>query len=161
MILACSGRIVSDGADGRSSEGRRGQGHAAETGLPIEWSETQNIVWKAPVAGTGWSSPVVAGGRVWLTTATGTRDVSLRALAFDVATGRQARRHEVFRLRASGPDQPKNSHASPTPVADGERIYVHFGAQGTAALTPIGEMVWKTRFPYESQHGAGGSPDSL
>ena len=135
-----------------------GQGHATETGLPLEWSETQNILWKVRVPGTGWSSPVVSGGRVWLTTATGTRDVSLRALAFDVATGQSAVDTEVFRLRGVDPINAKNSHASPTPVTDGERIYVHFGAQGTAALTPAGELAWKARFPYQSQHGAGGSP---
>jgi outer membrane protein assembly factor BamB len=138
--------------------GPSGQGHATETGLPLEWSETQNILWKVRVPGTGWSSPVVSGGRVWLTTATGTRDVSLRALAFDVATGQSAVDTEVFRLRGIDPINPKNSHASPTPVTDGERIYVHFGAQGTAALTPGGELAWKVRFPYQSQHGAGGSP---
>ena len=53
---------------------------------------------------------------------------------------------------------PKNSFASPTPVIDGDRVFVHFGADGTAALTPTGEIVWKTRFDYQSQHGAGGSP---
>ncbi len=53
---------------------------------------------------------------------------------------------------------PKNSFASPTPVLDGDRVYVHFGADGTAALTTSGEVVWKTKLPYESQHGAGGSP---
>jgi hypothetical protein len=55
---------------------------------------------------------------------------------------------------------PKNSHASPTPIVDGDRIYVHFGAEGTAALTITGEIVWKAKFPYESQHGNGGSPCS-
>ena len=100
----------------------------------------------------------MAGGRVWLTAATGARDVSLRALAYDAATGRKDVDVEVFSLRRPGAINAKNSHASPTPVADGDRIYVHFGAQGTAALTPSGEIVWKTRFGYESQHGAGGSP---
>ena len=65
---------------------------------------------------------------------------------------------EAFSLRRPGPINPKNSYASPTPVADADRIYVHFGALGTAALSLTGEILWKTRFPYESQHGAGGSP---
>ena len=108
--------------------------------------------------GRGWSSPVVAGGRVWLTTSVKEKGASLRALAFDVATGREAVNVEVFRLRSADLTNPKNSHASPTPIVDGDRVYVHFGAEGTAALTTSGEIVWKARFPYESQHGNGGSP---
>ena len=65
---------------------------------------------------------------------------------------------EVFRLRSAELTNPKNSHASPTPIVEGDRVYVHFGAEGTAALTTAGEIVWKARFPYESQHGNGGSP---
>jgi len=140
--------------------GPDGQGHSAERGLPIEWSEQKNVVWKVPVPGRGWSSPVVAAGRVWLTTATRVeRDTSLRLLAFDVETGRQALDVEVFKLRGSDLPNPKNSHASPTPIVEGDRVYVHFGAQGTAALTTAGEIAWKTRLEYESQHGNGGSPE--
>ena len=108
--------------------------------------------------GRGWSSPVVGGGRVWLTTSVNEKGASLRAMAFDVATGREVVNVEVFRLRSADLTNPKNSHASPTPIVDGDRVYVHFGAEGTAALTTAGEIVWKTRFPYESQHGNGGSP---
>ena len=85
-------------------------------------------------AGLGWSSPVVAGGRVWLTTAVNDRGGSLRVLAFDVETGRQIVDVEVFRARSADPLNAKNSHASPTPIVDGDRVYVHFGADGTAAL---------------------------
>ena len=138
--------------------GPGGQGHAAQTGLPLEWSESKNVAWKVPVAGTGWSSPVVGGGRVWLTSATGDREVSLRTLAYDVATGREVVNVEVFKLRRLRPINPKNSWASPTPVLDGDRVYVHFGADGTAALSTSGDVIWKTQVPYDSQHGAGGSP---
>ena len=65
---------------------------------------------------------------------------------------------EVFRARSADPLNAKNSLASPTPIVDGDRVYVHFGADGTAALTTSGEIVWKTRLRYESQHGNGGSP---
>jgi outer membrane protein assembly factor BamB len=53
----------------------------------------------------------------------------------------------------------KNSFASPTPIVDGDRVYVHFGADGTAALSTAGDVVWRTKFYYESQHGNGGSPE--
>ena len=138
--------------------GPSGQGHSSDAGLPLAWSESRNVVWKAPVPGRGWSSPVVAGGRVWLTTSISEKGASLRAVAFDVASGREVVNVEVVRLGNANLTNPKNSHASPTPVVEGDRVYVHFGAQGTAALTTSGEIVWKTRFPYESQHGNGGSP---
>jgi outer membrane protein assembly factor BamB len=138
--------------------GPGGQGHAAGTGLPLEWSETRNIVWKAPVPGSGWSSPVIAGGRVWLTTAVRERGTSLRALAFDVRDGREVVNTEVFRLDETTLLNQKNSFASPTPIVGGQRVYLHFGDDGTAAVTTAGEVVWKTRLPYRSQHGNGGSP---
>ena len=143
--------------------GPSGQGHAAETGLPLEWSESRNVLWKTPVAGRGWSSPSISGGRVWLTTSIEgsegrRRGVSLRALAFEVATGREMVNTEVFRVDRPEDLNAKNSYASPTPIVDGDRVYVHFGAQGTAALTTTGEIVWKTRLDYRSQHGNGGSP---
>ena len=139
--------------------GPGGQGHSSERGLPLTWGEGKNVAWKTKLPGLGWSTPVVSGGRVWLTTAIETRSVSLRVLAFDVATGREVINVEAFNIPSYRREiNPKNSWASPTPVIEGDRIYVHFGADGTAALTTAGEIVWKARFDYQSQHGAGGSP---
>jgi len=141
--------------------GPTGQGYADNARPPLEWSETQNVVWKVPV-GDGWSSPVVSGGRVWLTTAVPAQErrgaISLRAAAFDAGTGEQLLDVEVFRVERPGAINEKNSRASPTPVVDGGRVYVHFGADGTAALDERGTVLWRTRLPYESQHGNGGSP---
>lgn len=139
--------------------GPGGQGHSVERGLPLEWGEGKNVAWKTPVPGLGWSSPVVAGGRVWITTAVEQRGISLRALAFEAASGREVVNVEIFKIPASRREiNPKNSWASPTPVIDGDRVYVHFGADGTAALSNTGAILWKARFDYQSQHGAGGSP---
>jgi outer membrane protein assembly factor BamB len=135
--------------------GPTGQGHSSEQGLPVEWSESRNVLWKVPVPGSGWSSPVVAGGRIWLTTAVGD---SLRALAVDEASGGMIVDVEVFRVPPSSAINPKNSRATPTPIVDGDRVYVHFGADGTAALSASGEILWTTRLAYDSQHGSGGSP---
>jgi len=140
--------------------GPGGQGHSSEQGLPLEWSETKNVAWKVPVPGRGWSSPVVSSGRVWLTTATSVqRDTSLRLMAYDLDTGRTALDVEVFKVRGTDLLNAKNSHASPTPIVDGDRVYVHFGSQGTAAVSTSGDVLWKTRLNYESQHGNGGSPE--
>jgi outer membrane protein assembly factor BamB len=155
LVLVSAGVRAEDWPQFR---GPTGQGHSSERGLPLDWSESRNVKWKTPVPGRGWSSPVVAGGRVWLTTSVKADGASLRAVAYDVETGREAVNVEVFHLRSADLLNAKNSHASPTPIADGERVYVHFGADGTAALTTSGEIVWKTRLPYQSQHGNGGSP---
>jgi outer membrane protein assembly factor BamB len=138
--------------------GPDGQGHSEERGLPLEWGESKNVKWKAPVPGRGWSSPAIADGRVWVTTAIAGNAGSLRALAFDLESGRELINVEVFRQRDGRLLNPKNSHASPTPIVEGDRVYVHFGASGTAALTTAGDIAWKAQFPYESQHGNGGSP---
>ena len=138
--------------------GPGGQGHSSERGLPLEWSEVRNIIWKSAVPGRGWSSPIVSAGRVWLTTAVEDRGISLRLLAYDVATGREIVNVEVFNVRSGAALHPKNNRASPSPVVEGDRVYVHFGTEGTAALTTNGEVLWKERFRYESQHGAGSSP---
>src|SRR5262249_28863242 len=158
LLLALSALTVR-AEDWPQFRGPTGQGHPPERGLPSEWSESRNGKWKTPVPGMGGSSPVVAEGRVWLTTAVRERNAaSLRAIAFDVETGREIVNAEVFRMSNATLLNPKNSHASPTPIVEGDRVYVHFGADGTAALSTSGNIVWKTRLPYESQHGNGGSP---
>ena len=159
MLLSWQAGLVAQTERWPEFRGPTGQGLSAETGVPLEWSESRNVRWKAPVQGRGWSSPVIDRDRVWLTTAVTARDgTSLRAIAYDVETGRELVNVEVFHVRDRDLLNPKNSHASPTPIVEGDRVYVHFGAAGTAALTATGEMIWKARLSYQSQHGNGGSP---
>ena len=123
-FLIC-GSVVAAAEDWPQFRGPGGQGQSSEVGLPIQWGESKNVAWKVPVPGRGWSSPVVARGRVWLTTATPLRQGSggqaLRLMAFELETGRPAVDVEVFRLRSAELQNAKNSHASPTPILDGER----------------------------------------
>src|SRR5262245_60033999 len=156
ILLVLATRLLAE--DWPAFRGPTGQGHSSEHNLPLEWSESRHVIWKAPVPGRGWSSPIVAGGRVWLTTSVTDRGASLRLLGFDAATGRELVNVEAIHTQSARLLNEKNSLASPTPIVDGDRVYVHFGAQGTAALTTTGEVVWTARFPYESQHGNGGSP---
>jgi outer membrane protein assembly factor BamB len=164
LLLIAGTTLLAQAEDWPQFRGPTGQGHTTERGLPLEWNETNNIIWKSPVPGLGWSSPAVANGRVWLTTVVESKErrgrvsASLRALAYDVATGRELVNVEVFRLDDAGYVNPKNSRASPTPIVDGDRVYVHFGAEGTAAVSTSGEILWTTHLRYESQHGNGGSP---
>lgn len=156
-LLACCSRAAYAG-DWPQFRGPEGQGHSAEKGLPLTWSESENIAWKTPIPGLGWSSPVIRGRQLWITTADETTG-SLRALCLDAKTGRIAADIELFRKRDLGPINPKNSHASPTPVIDGDRIYVHYGAHGTACLSDRGEIVWRTEeLAHDHRHGPGGSP---
>jgi outer membrane protein assembly factor BamB len=138
--------------------GPTGQGVSEERNLPLTWSENKNVRWKVPIPGRGWSSPVIQGDRIWLTTATD-EGKSLRAIAIDRNTGAILQNVEVFHLKSAKLANSKNSFASPTPVIDGDRVYLHFGAYGTACITQSGEIVWKTRLEYDNgQHGTGGSP---
>lgn len=134
-------------------------GHSDSTGLPLDWSETKNVKWKTPLPGEGWSSPVVAGKQVWMTAALNDGQ-SLRALCCDLDTGKLLMDIEVFQNAVVPPKHKRNSYASPSPVIDGDRIYVHFGAMGTACLsTKDGRKLWENReFVVNHQNGPGGSP---
>jgi outer membrane protein assembly factor BamB len=154
------------GEDWPQLRGPTGQGLARSNNLPTEWSKTKNVAWKQALPGRGWSSPVVAGGRIYLTTSVvvdqdGKKGLSLQALCLDAASGRLLWQREVF--HPEGPaalrTHSKNSHASPTPILDGQRLYVHFGHQGTACLDLDGKVLWRnTSLSYQPVHGNGGSP---
>ena len=135
------------------------QGHSAARGLPLKWSETENIRWKTPLPGQGWSSPVVSGNQVWMTTSLDDGKV-LRALACDVATGKILIDVEVFKNEVVPPKHARNSYASPTPIIDSDRVYVDFGEMGTACLsTKDGRKLWENReLKVDHQNGPGGSP---
>jgi len=137
--------------------GGTGQGIAPSADLPVKWSERQNIVWKTPVEGLGYSSPVVSGERIWLTTAipeTG----QLLVLVLDRASGKRLLEIPVFQHDKLWAIHWKNSHASPTPVLANGRCWVHFGSHGTAALDEDGKVLWKQRLLYYHHHGPGSSP---
>lgn len=138
--------------------------------LPTEWGTDKNIAWRTEIPGEGWSSPVTAGGRIFLTAAVPStegsedskkQDYTLSLIIVDAASGKILKTIPVMEQTAERPARihRKNSHASPTPVIDGGRIYVHFGYQGTACLTLDGEVLWKNRELYfKPTHGNGGSP---
>lgn len=157
-ITTIGSAAVARAADWPQFRGPTGQGHSNSADAPLIWSDTENVRWRVPIAGLGWSSPAIAGKQIWLTTATD-RDHSLRAVALDRATGRQLHDIEVFRLDDPGSIHNNNSHASPTPVVHGGRVFVHYGAHGTACLSTTGRILWKTReLKYNHNHGPGGSP---
>ncbi|MFN0119713.1 MAG: PQQ-binding-like beta-propeller repeat protein [Blastocatellia bacterium] len=139
--------------------GPDGNGHSDARGLPRNWSEAQNIVWKTAIHDRGWSSPVIYGNQVWLTTAT--KDATkLYALCLDRNTGRVIRDIKLFDVSTPQYIHPFNSAASPTPVIEQGRVYVSFGAPGTACIdTKTFKVLWERR-DFECNHyrGAGSSP---
>ncbi len=162
-VLICGPLVASDWPQFR---GPTGDGISNATNVPIEWSATEHVAWKQPIPGTGWSSPVLSKGKLYLTTAVGEKEsqVSLRTICVDATDGRIVWDTEVFQPTADAARQiqSKNSLASPTPIVDGDRLYVHFGHMGTAALDLDGNVIWRqTSLSYRPQHGNGGSPVAI
>jgi outer membrane protein assembly factor BamB len=139
--------------------GPEGDGVSTATGLPVTWSETENVRWKTAIHGRGWSSPVILGRQIWLTTAT-PDGKQLFALAVDKETGKILHDLKVFDVPNPQYADAFNSYASPTPFIEPGRVYVTFGSPGTAAIdTATGKVLWERR-DLECNHfrGAGSSP---
>ncbi len=164
--------------------GPDGQGHAAGArDLPVAWSETENVAWKTPLPGRGWSSPVLDERHVWLTTAVETeadeaekaeqlaatknsqpvevaRSVTMRALAVARESGRIVHDVALFTVEKPQPIHKLNSFASPSPVLAAGRLYCHFGDYGTACLdTATAQVVWVNRdLRLDHMNGPGSTP---
>ena len=163
--------------------GPDGQGHAVTTGLPLTWSESENVAWKTELPGLGWSSPVILGDHIWLTTAetiaaseeeraarqetvTNSQPVSIVkqvqmfALCLDKRTG--AVLHHLLLMTDDHPDpiHVDNSYATPTPLAEDGRVYCHYGTHGTACVdTAHGERLWTNQnLRLNHENGPGSSP---
>lgn len=126
--------------------------------LPVEWSAENRVRWRSEIPGQGWSSPLVGDGKIWMTTAT-EEGLSLRVVAVDYQTGQILHDVEVFHLDAVPAKHRRNSHASPTGILENNRLYVHFGTHGTAALdTRTAEVVWRQQgLKLDHMNGPGGS----
>lgn len=136
--------------------GPNGQGITPETDFPLHWSATSNVVWKTPIPGEAWSSPIVWGDHVFVTTATDGGE-TCRVLALDRREGRVLWDRAVFKQLPRRKEQ-RNSYATPTPATDGECVYACFGDGSFVALNFAGEVVWTNRaYPFYSQHGLGTS----
>jgi outer membrane protein assembly factor BamB len=122
----------------------RGPGGTAvseETGLPSKWSETENVRWKAELPGRGVSSPVIAGGRVYVTASSAYRQRRLHVLCFDTHTGKKLWERQVAST-GNTMCHPKTSMAGPTPVTDGRNIYALFATGDLAAFDRDGDLRW-------------------
>ena len=153
------GALDSNAANWPQFRGPSGQGIVENADLPTKWSETENVRWKTPIHGKAWSSPVVWGDQIWVSTAT-EDGTELSIMCVDLESGKILRDDKLFDVAEPQFCHKFNSYASPTPVIEEGLIYVTFGSPGTACLdTATGEVLW-TRRDLECNHfrGSGSSP---
>jgi outer membrane protein assembly factor BamB len=153
---------------------------ADDPALPDSWSATENVAWKTPIPGLGWSSPVVWGDHVFLTTVVNTAQQELpkpgfylgdwaapktphRWMVYDIdfKTGKVRWEREVASTPPSQAKHLKNTYASETAVTDGERVFFYFGNLGLFAFDMNGKPLWsKTIGPFKTRNnwGTGASP---
>jgi outer membrane protein assembly factor BamB len=128
-------------ADVPQFRGPGGSGVSQEKNLPVEWSEQNNIRWKAELPGRGLSNPVIAGGRVYVTACSGFEQKRLHVLCFDVKTGKQMW-DRPFWATGTTLCNPTTNMAAPTPVTDGKRVYALFATADLVCLDRDGDLVW-------------------
>ncbi|HSF16149.1 MAG TPA: PQQ-binding-like beta-propeller repeat protein, partial [Vicinamibacteria bacterium] len=173
VLLSAATMLV---ADDNWPQFRGSGGVVEDPTLPETWSATENVKWKASIPGRGWSSPVVWGDLIFLTSVAsdgdegppeagyysgGQQDIPggehrWMVLAFDFETGELRWSREVHRGRPTEARHLKNSYASETAVADASRVYAYFGNLGVFAFTHEGEPAWDKRLePHETRYGWG------
>ena len=172
LALCLATAAVADDAPWDQFRGPRGDGTTTEKGLPVQFGEgSKEIVWKTPIPGRAWSSPVVWDKQIWLTNAPDIlgntkerikldKPMELSAICVDLETGKVIHNRKLFEVSELQITHPTNSFASPTPFIEAGRVYMHFGSYGTACLdTKTGETIWERR-DLECDHfrGPGSSP---
>jgi outer membrane protein assembly factor BamB len=156
LLLCTSPTLLRGGADVEWSRfrGPNGSGSVETTGLPVEFGPERNLLWKTALP-PGHSSPVLSGNRVYVTAVEGQ---ALLTISLDATSGREVWRRTLPR-RHSLPVDKRNDPASPTPVADGHRVYVFFQDFGLAAFDGEGRELWTAPLgPFNNAYGMGASP---
>ncbi len=121
--------------------GAGGLGTSGEKNLPITWSKTENVRWKAALPGRGLSNPVIAGGRAFVTASSGSQQDRLHVLCFEAKDGKQLWERQFW---ATGGTlcHPKTNMAAPTPITDGKNVYALFATTDLVCLDRDGNLVW-------------------
>lgn len=156
LLLSLAGAPDARAEDWPRFRGPTGQGISADPSPPVKWSARENVVWRTPIPGVGWSSPIVWGDRVFLTSAT-ENGAACHVVCVARGDGKILWDAEVLRQKPTRKEG-KNSYATPTPVTDGKAVYASF-AGGAVAVSFDGKVLWANQeFPYYSRHGLGASP---
>ena len=134
-------------------------GRAPQAKLPLKWSEKDNVRWKTAIRGSGWSSPVIMDGTIWLTSAT-EDGREMFVIAVDAQTGDVVHDRRVFKVAEPEEKNRLNSYASPSATVEAGRVYVHFGSYGSACLdAKSGKTLWERRdIKCDHMEGPGSSP---
>ncbi len=141
-------------ADWPRFRGPNGTGVAETEGLPVEFGPRQNVIWRTALP-PGHSSPILGGDRVFIT---GFESDALLTIAVDRRTGKIAWRRECPRPRKQSVDK-RNSPASPSPVSDGQNVYVFFQDFGLVSYGFDGNERWRLALgPFNNMYGMGASP---
>lgn len=133
-------------------------GRAQVETAPLHWNDSLNVVWKIPVKGLGYSSPVVYGNQIWLTSAA--KDgKEFYVFCLDLETGKLLNEQTIFTAEEPQRIHSTNSYATPTPCIEEGRVYVHFGTFGTACIdTENFQVLWKrTDMPCDHMQGPASS----
>lgn len=142
-LLLINSTLLSQTTNWSHFRGNNLDGKSASANIPVQWNDSLNILWKTPVHGKGWSSPVVWGDQVWLTTAT-TDGRKMYGICLNVKTGKEIFNIQLFEQENTYSKHDFNTYASPTPAIEQGFVYIHFGTSGTACLrTKDGSVVWK------------------
>ena len=159
LFLVLAGGVAVAEDNWPEFRGPHGDGHADAAALPLTWSETEHVRWKTAIHDRGWSSPVIWGDQIWLTTAT-QDGKQMFAVQVDRKSGAIVRDILVFSPAEPAYCIPFNSYASCTPAIEQGRVYIHFGAYGTTAFdTATGEKLWvRQDLPCDHFRGPGSSP---
>jgi outer membrane protein assembly factor BamB len=122
--------------------------------VPVKWSDDSGFMWKTEIHGKGWSSPVIYGNQIWLTTASDDGK-ELFVMCLDFRTGKIIHDIKLFTLTDVAGKHSLNSYATPTPCIEKGFVYAHFGSSGTACInTASGAVVW-TRTDLKCKHVQG------
>lgn len=134
-------------------------GISSDTQLPLHWNDSTNVAWKVDIAKKGWSSPIVYGDQIWLTTAT-EDGRQLGALCLDFNTGNKLFDLNIFQPDSVYPKHSINSYATPTPCIEEGFVYLDYGSYGTACLkTSDASILWKRNdLKCEHVQGPASSP---
>ena len=166
--------------------GPTGDGVTHDQVVPVNFGEAEHLAWKTELPGRAWSSPVIADGVIWVTTALErvpsdneriemlresgieekkfkqlqiAKSIELKLIAIDLESGSIKKTIDLTTIETPDPIHAVNSYASPTPVIDGNFIYCHFGTYGTLCIDrESGKIRWQRRLPLVHSVGPGSSP---